>query len=212
MTREEHCLSCNRARDLRYRRSWRQKPRKTVVGSTLWFIALIFGAGLCGLPTQPPFVLDSFASATWRKGITYDQSRTNVQIRGRAFKASHTATALQSLPTTFGATLTEHMKKRRVTNEAMAEVLDVSARTISGWRNAQVPSLQLRDITAICICLHLEPELSDDLIAKAGLRPTCTEEHTVYRILLRTMYPYEPAECNEILILAGFPPLFRVST
>lgn len=104
------------------------------------------------------------------------------------------------------------MKKRRVTNEAMAEALDVSARTISGWRNAQVPSLQLRDITAICICLHLEPELSDDLIAKAGLRPTCTEEHTVYRILLRTMYPYEPAECNEILILAGFPPLFRAST
>ena len=127
-------------------------------------------------------------------------------------KARHTATALQSLPTTFGATLTEHMKKRRVTNEAMAEALDVSARTVSGWRNAQAPSLQMRDITAICICLHLEPELSDDLIAKAGLRPTCTEEHTVYRILLRTMYPYEPAECNEILILAGFPPLFRVST
>ena len=100
--------------------------------------------------------------------------------------------------------VTEHMNRRRITNEAMAEALDVSVRTISGWRNTQAPSLQLRDITAICICLHLEPELSDDLIAKTGLRPTCTEEHTVYRILLRTVYPYEPAKCNEILIQAGF--------
>ena len=211
MTREEHCLSCNRARDLRYRRTWRQKPRKTVVGSTLWFIALIFGAGLCGLPTRPCLYWIPLCPQRGGKECLMMNSEQMSSFVGELSKARRTAITLQSLPTTFGATLTEHMNRRRITNEAMAEALDVSVRTISGWRNTQAPSLQLRDITAICICLHLEPELSDDLIAKTGLRPTCTEEHTVYRILLRTVYPYEPAECNEILIQAGFPPLFRVS-
>ncbi|MGI5906939.1 MAG: hypothetical protein ACOX85_11955, partial [Candidatus Pararuminococcus gallinarum] len=98
----------------------------------------------------------------------------------------------------------------KLTNEAMAEALGVSARTISGWRNTQAPSLNLRDVTAICLCLHLEPELSDDLIAKAGLRPIFTEEHTIYRILLRTMYLCELAECNEVLIQAGYSSIFRI--
>lgn len=187
------------------------KPLKIAVGSTLWLIALIFGAGLCGLPTQSRLYWIPLHPQHGGKELLMTNSVQMSQIMEELSKAKHTALALQSLPATFGAALTEHMKKRRITNEAMAEALGVSARTISGWRNTLAPSLQLRDVTAICLCLHLEPELSDDLIAKAGLRPMCTEEHTVYRVLLRTMYPYEPAECNEVLTQAGYPPLFRIS-
>lgn len=91
------------------------------------------------------------------------------------------ANKLRKLTATFGATLAVHMKARKLTSEAMAEALNISPRTVSTLHNAAAPSLSLRQVTAICILLQLPPELSDDMIAKAGIRPLPIAEHIAYR-------------------------------
>ena len=117
------------------------------------------------------------------------------------------ANKLRKLPATFGATLATHMKARKLTSEAMAEALNISPRTVSTLRNAIAPSLSLRQVTAICILLHLPPELSDDMIAKAGIRPLPIAEHIAYRMLLRTMYSADLQTCNDLLRAEKFEPL-----
>ena len=117
------------------------------------------------------------------------------------------ANKLRKLTATFGATLAVHMKARKLTSEAMAEALNISPRTVSTLRNAAAPSLSLRQVTAICILLQLPPELSDDMIAKAGIRPLPIAEHITYRILLRTMYSADIQTCNDLLRAEKFEPL-----
>lgn len=117
------------------------------------------------------------------------------------------ANKLRKLPATFGATLATHMKARKLTSEAMAEALNISTRTVSTLRNAAAPSLSLRQVTAICILLQLPPELSDDMIAKAGIRPLPIAEHIAYRMLLRTMYSADLQTCNDLLLAEKFEPL-----
>ena len=117
------------------------------------------------------------------------------------------ANKLRKLTATFGATLAVHMKARKLTSEAMAEALNISPRTVSTLRNAAAPSLSLRQVTAICILLQLPPELSEDMIAKAGIRPLPIAEHIAYRILLRTMDSADIHTCNDLLRAEKFEPL-----
>lgn len=122
------------------------------------------------------------------------------------------ANKLRKLPAPFGATLAAHMKACKLTNEAMAEALNISPRTVSTLRNAIAPSLSLRQVIAICILLHLPPELSDDMIAKAGIRPLPIAEHIAYKILLRTMYSADLQTCNDLLRAENFEPLTKETT
>lgn len=62
------------------------------------------------------------------------------------------------------------------------------------------------------ILLNLPPEFSDDLIAKAGIRPLPTAEHIAYRTLLRKMYSANLDTCNDLLRAEGFNPLTREQT
>lgn len=114
---------------------------------------------------------------------------------------------LCSLPPVFGETLSFHMKHRCITNEALAEALGISARQISRLRNEQVPTLKLSLLVAICVCLQLEPELSEDLILKSGQHFLPIEEHVFYRYLLRSMYRDSLESCNQVLQEAGYPVL-----
>ena len=119
------------------------------------------------------------------------------------------AKKLSTLPVTFGGTLVVHMKARKLTSEVMAEALGVCPRTISMLRNSVAPSLSLRQVTAICILLQLPPELSDDMIAKAGIRPLPIAEHIAYKMLLRTMYSADLQTCNDLLRAEKFEPLTK---
>lgn len=122
------------------------------------------------------------------------------------------AEQLLALPASFGETLVLHMKKRGITSEAMAEALGISTRKVSTLRNAVNPSISLYQVTAICILLRLSPEFSDDMIAKAGIRPLPTPEHIACRLLLRTMYCEELETCNVALRAASLEPLTSEKT
>lgn len=118
-----------------------------------------------------------------------------------------TTELLCTLPPTFGKTLSAHMKRLHITNERLAEMLCVSVRWVSGLRNAVVPTIRMPMLIAICICLQLEPELSEDLIRKAGLLFLYTEEHGLYRWILRNKYRETLDNCNQSLKEAGYHPL-----
>lgn len=115
-------------------------------------------------------------------------------------------TALQ-LPVLFCDTLTHHMRKRGMTVEQLSENCGLSIRTLSILRNDESAGKSVRQLTALCIGLHLEPELSQDLFQKGGQRFVKTEEHAVYSLLLRTMYHSSLFACNAILQDAGIKPL-----
>lgn len=111
------------------------------------------------------------------------------------------------LPTLFCDTLAYHMSNRGLTLEQLSESSGISARTLSVWRNDEGVGKSVRQLTALCIGLHLEPELSQDLFQKGGQRFIRTEEHALYSILLRTMYHASLLSCNAVLQEAGVRPL-----
>ena len=118
-----------------------------------------------------------------------------------------TTTLLRTLPPTFGETLSKHMTNLDITNESLAEKLGVSDRWVSSLRNVIVPKVRMPMLIAICISLQLEPELSEDLIRKAGLHFLFTEEHVLYKWILRNMYEETLESCNQVLNEAGYPYL-----
>jgi len=111
------------------------------------------------------------------------------------------------LPVRFSDTLTHHMRKRGLTIEQLSEKSGLSTRTLSVLRNDESAGKSIRQLTALCIGLHLEPELSQDLFRKGGQQFIKTEEHAVYSLLLRTMYRSSLFSCNVILQEAGIKPL-----
>lgn len=136
-----------------------------------------------------------------------ENKRESDNQKVRLCDAKIIAEQLLKLPASFGETLVIHMKKQKLTSEAMAEALGISTRKISMLRNTVNPSLSLREVTAICILLHLSPEYSDDMIAKAGIRPLPTREHIAYRMLLRSMYLSDIHTCNALLREENIEPL-----
>lgn len=130
--------------------------------------------------------------------------KTDISLIERVRK---TTTLLRTLPLTFGDTLSAHMTRLNITNERMAEKLGVSDRWVSSLRNVIVPKVQMPKLVAICICLQLEPELSEDLIRKAGLHFLFTEEHVLYGWILRNMYEETLESCNQVLNEAGYVSL-----
>ena len=154
----------------------------------------------------------SFAPAIGGKRKAVESTREINTLNAKLSEANLIANKLRKLPAPFGATLAAHMKACKLTNEAMAEALNISPRTVSTLRNAIAPSLSLRQVIAICILLHLPPELSDDMIAKAGIRPLPIAEHIAYKILLRTMYSADLQTCNDLLRAENFEPLTKETT
>lgn len=152
---------------------------------------------------------DSFASAIGGKGNPMENTQEINAPKVKLSEARLIAKKLSTLPVTFGDTLVVHMKARKLTSEAMAEALGVCPRTISMLRNSVAPSLSLRQVTAICILLQLPPELSDDMIAKAGIRPLPIAEHIAYKMLLRMMYSADLQTCNDLLRAEKFEPLTK---
>ena len=122
-------------------------------------------------------------------------------------RVRETTTLLRTLPPTFGETLSELMTNQGITNESLAEKLGVSDRWVSSLRNVIVPKVRMPMLVAICISLQLEPELSEDLIRKAGLHFLFTEEHVLYKWLLRNMYEETLESCNQVLNEVGYPSL-----
>lgn len=121
--------------------------------------------------------------------------------------AKNISTLLKSLPPEFSGTLRSHRKRKKCSQPFLAKLVGISDRTLRGYETEEdnLPKLELT--LAFCFALKLLPQLSEDMLTKAGYRLTTSPKHLVYQMLLSTCY-YKPlAEINSMLQAAEITTL-----
>lgn len=114
---------------------------------------------------------------------------------------------LKELPFEFSGTLRSHRKRKNCTQPFLAKLVGITERTLRDYETLEdnLPRFELT--LSFCFALKLRPELSDDMIKKAGHQLTISPPHQVYKMLLSTSY-YKPlSEINSILQAAKMKTL-----
>ncbi|MDO4540023.1 MAG: hypothetical protein Q4B48_02810 [Syntrophomonadaceae bacterium] len=133
----------------------------------------------------------------------------NDELKEECREAVRTIAAImKGLPAGFGDTLTAHMERLRITNEALTDRCLISPENISRYRNDRKKA-SLPTVIALCVGLRLPPPLGSDMVAKAGFKLTGGEEDVAYRLILNMMTNNSIYECNETLVAIGMRPLVR---
>ncbi|MFD3060681.1 XRE family transcriptional regulator, partial [Streptococcus agalactiae] len=75
---------------------------------------------------------------------------------------------LKELPFEFSGTLRSHRKRKNCTQPFLAKLVGITERTLRDYETLEdnLPRLELT--LSFCFALKLRPELSDDMIKKAG--------------------------------------------
>lgn len=110
-------------------------------------------------------------------------------------------------PASLSELLCLYMKNAGITVEELAFECKISERTLGAMRNQKGYRPKLRNLIAICICLHLKPSYSYRLLESAGYRLTDSYEDTIYRCLLDNLYMCDLETSNKFLIKAKMKPL-----
>ena len=113
------------------------------------------------------------------------------------------------LPADGAGTLFTHMQRQNMTVEQLAETVRVSETSIKKWRKDDENVPPIRTAVAICIALHLEPDLSTDYLGKLGILFRLTDDHRILKFVLERMYLSSIEVCNEFMAAAGFKPLVK---
>ncbi len=124
--------------------------------------------------------------------------------------ANRISAIMTELPAGLGATLVYHMERLKITKEKLEELSNVSISTIQRIRSKNCPSVSLQSIIALCIGMSLDPELSEDMVEKAGYRLRNTPEQTIYKIILRNMRMASIDTCNAALVASKMQPLTKM--
>jgi len=117
---------------------------------------------------------------------------------------------IQGMPNTFGEALKYLMKwADGMTVEALGAAAQLDPKTIQRMRNQPEYPTNIESVVAVCIGMHLPPELSEALLALTEFRLAWMqkESHMMYRFFLYHMYESSVDECNKILQSKGIPIL-----
>lgn len=117
------------------------------------------------------------------------------------------ASISQSLPLSFGDTLSAHMNRKGITLDQLAETSLLSRRQICRYKTNAYPKISLQTVICLCIGLKLHPLFAFDLVKKAGYSLIDTTEHTAYKIILTSMTTSSIHECNDCLKQLGLRPI-----
>ena len=117
------------------------------------------------------------------------------------------ASISQSLPLSFGDTLSAHMNRKGITLDQLAESSLLSRRQICRYKTNAYPKISLQTVICLCIGLKLHPLFAFDLVKKAGYSLIDTTEHTAYKIILTSMTTSSIHECNDCLKQLGLRPI-----
>lgn len=114
---------------------------------------------------------------------------------------------LQELPATFGAALIYLMDWVEISEESLAENALISTRMVQRMRNNPQYPKSIDSVVAICIGMHLPPELSKALIERSGfsLRLAQSEVHLLYNFFLHHYYTHSIHDCNDMLVSKNLP-------
>ncbi len=90
------------------------------------------------------------------------------------------------MPGSFSQTLKYHMKKRKMTVEALSWASGISAKSIGNYRNNPEAKPDFNTVLALCKGLNLSPSFTVDLLEKMGydLMKPVTEEKKYLQILV----------------------------
>jgi len=115
---------------------------------------------------------------------------------------------MRELPADFGETLVYLMKKRGVSERVLADRTMLNEKDIQRLRNRGTRP-KLNKLVAVCIGLNLTPQISAEMLKKAGLTLMMNEEEQAYQMLLNSCYDMSIYDCNNILAELGFDPLTK---
>lgn len=107
----------------------------------------------------------------------------------------------------FNDMLVKLMAKRKISIGQLAEASGLSNETISNMRNDSRRQFSVEPIVAICIAMHLPPEVSHQLIESSPAKFSDTEEMSAYRYALDNCNTWSVGKVNRLLVEAGYRPL-----
>ncbi len=110
----------------------------------------------------------------------------------------------------FNDMLVRLMDVKKVTIARLAEDTGLSDETIKNMRNDPKRHFSIESIVAICIALHLSPDISRQLIESSPAKFMSSEEMSAYRYVLLHCYQQEVSRVNRFLVEAGYRPLTRL--
>lgn len=109
----------------------------------------------------------------------------------------------------FNDSLKAVMEWAEINEHDLAERALLNIKTIQRMRNNSDYPKKIESVVAICIAMHLPPEVSNVLIEKSGfgLRVADNQSHLMYRIFLTKYYIYSVSHCNALLREKELPPI-----
>lgn len=107
----------------------------------------------------------------------------------------------------FGESIKHILKRKHLTQEALAGMLGVSPKALYNYLNSDRPSLP--HIVGICVAMSLPYYISMELIENAGYALRKSEIDFLYRQFLLQSEQISVDRCEDILQKQGYPPLFR---
>lgn len=107
----------------------------------------------------------------------------------------------------FGGSIKHILKRKHLTQEALAGMLGVSPKALYNYLNSDKPSLP--HIVGICVAMSLPYYISMELIENAGYALRKSEIDFLYRQFLLQSEQISVDRCEDILQKQGYPPLFR---
>lgn len=107
----------------------------------------------------------------------------------------------------FGESIKHILKKKHLTQEALAGMLGVSSKALYNYLNSDKPSLP--HVVGICVALSLPYFISMELIENAGYALRKSEIDFLFRQFLLQSEQLSVERCEDILQRQGHPPLFR---
>ena len=110
---------------------------------------------------------------------------------------------------TFSSALDYLMTTREITNDAMEERTGLCRDTISRYRTQPEKDPPLKTVTLLCLALHLEPELSDEMLRLAGRNIRAVRNDILCRKLLREKYAWDMDDIDAYLVAEGFEPISK---
>lgn len=114
------------------------------------------------------------------------------------------------LPDNFGAALTRFMEERGITIEKLAELTELSDRTIRRMKDHKNETYGLNAVVAVCVALHLPGYQCDMMFMLAGYRLKDTKTDNLYRLFLNFAFKETVLDCNNVLIRYGLKPLTKL--
>ena len=139
---------------------------------------------------------------------SFEMNKHNRTLLAQIGNAKKSANAMRQYPGSFGETLAQMMKERKLSNKKLADASLVGEKTIQRLKNDEDYPTTEQTIMGLCYGLRLSVPEAEMLLSKTefSLKPT-NPQNNAYRCALAACAENTIYEINEMLESCGFEPL-----